>query len=134
MEKAEAWQQFKAAKIGAGRTEVHLNNIWDTVSKLYLAFKDVHRVEDFEADAIERWLLELDVEASSKATYRKRLNLYFNWLKRKRILRENPIERVETISVGAAERAAFTPVDLERVVREADAQSRELGSGVRYML
>lgn len=134
MNKNEAWEKFKSAKLGAGRTETHLNNIWDTVSKLFQHFKDVQQLEDFKADEIERWLLELDVEASSKSTYRKRLNLFFNWCKRKRLIPENPIERVETITVGMSERAAFTPVDLERVVREADAQSRELGSGVRYML
>lgn len=102
-----------------------------TCLKLFRAYPNLKSIEDFTAEKIERWLLNLPVSPRSKALRRKQINVFFNWCSKRRLIEENPVERVETITAPKAEREAFTPREIEKLKQLAD---EDLNVAIEYLL
>ena len=80
MDYKEVWERFREVKLKAGRSvRFTLHDYWDALSQLFRAYPDLKNLEDFTAEKIERWLLNLHVSQRSKAIRRKQINVFFNW-------------------------------------------------------
>lgn len=125
MDREGAWEKFREVKSKAGRSVGStLGSYWDALGQLFRAYPDLKNLEDFTAEKIERWLLNLPVSQRSKAIRRKQINVFFNWCSKRGLIGENPVERVETITAPKADREAFTPGEIERLKQLADGDLR----------
>jgi len=132
MDYKEAWERFREVKSKAGRSVGStLDGYWDALGQLFRAYPDLKNLEDFTAEKIERWLLNLPVSQRSKAIRRKQINVFFNWCSKRGLIGENPVEMVETITAPKADREAFTPREIERLKQLAEG---DLGVAIEYLL
>ena len=132
MNREGAWERFMEVKSKAGRSVGStLGSYWDALGQLFRAYPDLKNLEDFTAEKIERWLLNLHVSQRSKAIRRKQINVFFNWCSKRGLIEENPVERVETITAPKADREAFTPREIERLKQLAEG---DLGVAIEYLL
>ncbi len=126
------WEEFREVKLKAGRSpRFTLDNYWDALCQLFRAYPNLKSIEDFTAEKIERWLLNLPVSLRSKAVRRKQINVFFNWCSKRGLIGENPVERVETITAPKANREAFTPREIEKLKQLAGG---DLKVAIEYLL
>lgn len=125
MDRNEAWELFKASKLKAGKAEGTIDGYKDSMKALFEFYPDKKNIEDFTGEDLERFILTptgtngMRLRSSTQATRKKRLNVLFAWLKKREIIKKNPVIFVETIVVEGAKREAFTPDQLEKLIKMA---------------